>query len=210
MYKKISNKMGLYFITDSRLTKQGIIKDVKDALESGVKVIQYREKNKPTREMLVEAIEIKKMCKKKKAIFLVNDRLDIALASKADGIHIGQDDMPIKYVKKLMPYSIIGVTVHNIKEALEAEKKGASYLGVSPIFETSTKSDAGKAIGVEALEHIMKKVKVPVVAIGGINEDNLQSVLKTGCRNIAMISAILKYENVRKRCEEFNKIILKE
>ena len=136
---------GLYFITDSKLTRKTVIEDVKAAIDADVKVIQYREKEKSTKEMFLEAKEIKKLCAN--VLFIINDGIDICLSADADGVHLGQDDMPFLEARKILGDKIIGVTVHNVNEAIEAEEIGADYIGVSPIFETSTKKDAGPAAG---------------------------------------------------------------
>ena len=130
---------GFYFITDSGLSRAGHASDVKNALAAGVKVVQYREKDADTKTMVVEALKLKKLCRG--AIFLINDRVDVALAVGADGVHLGQDDMSIGSARKLLPGKIIGVTARNLKEVIEAEKSGADYLGVAPIFCTTTKKE---------------------------------------------------------------------
>src|SRR3989344_4102511 len=141
---------GLYFITDSRLTKKTVIEDVKSAIKGGVKIIQYREKEASKGQMLAEAKEIKKLCQNNNVIFIVNDWIDIALESDADGVHLGQDDSDCENTRKILGKNkIIGLTVHNVKESAEAERLGADYIGLGPIFSTSTKSDAGKACGTE-------------------------------------------------------------
>ncbi|MEK6891998.1 MAG: thiamine phosphate synthase, partial [Nanoarchaeota archaeon] len=174
---------GLYFITDSKLTKKTVIDDVKSAIKSGVKIIQYREKEAPIKQMLEKAKEIKKLCQKNSVIFLVNDRIDIALAADADGVHLGQGDARYETARKLLGKNkIIGLTAHNVKESVEAEKLGADYIGLSPIFSTSTKADAGKACGTEMITQVKKYVKIPIVAIGGINESNIGQVLKAGAK----------------------------
>ena len=195
---------GLYFITDSRLTKKTVIEDVKSAIKGGAKIIQYREKNAPAKKMLEEANEIKKLCQKNKVIFLINDRIDIALAVDADGVHIGQDDMPYNAARNLLGKNkIIGITAHNLEESMEAEKIGADYIGLSPIFSTNTKSDAGNACGAEMISKVKKKVKIPIVAIGGINESNIKDVLKAGAKNAAIISAILTTDDVERAVKKF-------
>lgn len=206
--KKFSKGSGLYFITDSSLSGNGIIPDVKAALGAGVKVVQYREKNLDSGIQFREALEIRNLCRKHGAIFIVNDRVDIALAVGADGVHLGQSDIPLTAVKKIFHKGIIGVTVHSVAEAKAAEKCGASYLGVSPIFATATKKDAGEPAGIKLLCAVRKAVDLPLVAIGGINESNLDSVLSTGCRDVAVISAILKSPDVGEKCREFNQRIL--
>ncbi|MEK6947254.1 MAG: thiamine phosphate synthase [Nanoarchaeota archaeon] len=199
---------GLYFITDSRLTRKTVIEDVKSAIKGGVKIIQYREKDASKEQMLAEAKEIKKLCKKNSVIFLVNDRIDIALESDADGVHLGQDDENYETARKLLGKNkIIGLTTHDVRESVEAEKLGADYIGLSPIFPTSTKADAGKACGTEMIAQVKKYVKIPVVAVGGINESNISQVLKAGAKNLAIISAILTKDDVEKAVKEFQAII---
>jgi len=200
------NNFDLYFITDSKLTRKTILDDVEQALAAGVKIIQYREKEKSTIEMVKEANQIRKLCQGK-ATFLINDRIDIALASDADGIHLGQDDMPYEIARKILGNKIIGLTVHNVKEAINAEKIGSDYLGVSPIFQTTTKLDAGKPAGLNLIEEIKKATNIPLVGIGGINLENISSVIKAGAQGAAVISAILTKENVQLECDKFRGII---
>lgn len=195
---------GLYFITDSKLTKKTVIDNVKSAVKGGVKIIQYREKEASAEQMLEEAKEIKKLCQKNNVIFLVNDRIDIALAADADGVHLGQDDARYETARKLLGKNkIIGLTTHNVKESVEAERLGADYIGLSPIFPTSTKDDAGKACGTEMIALVKKYVKIPIVAIGGINESNIGQVLGAGAKNMAIISAILAKDSVERAVKVF-------
>ena len=206
---------GLYFLTDSSLSKQGIVEDVKQVLSAGCKIVQYRDKEKSSKEMVLKAGKIAKLCKEQNALFLVNDRLDIAQAVDADGVHLGQDDMPLKVARKILgSEKVIGITAHNLEEALQAEQDGADYVGVSPIFKTDTKKDAGEPVGIELVKEVKQKVKIPVVAIGGINGSNYKKILLNGADFIACssyvwnnkkldsISAIKnldKNENIRKR-----------
>ena len=196
------NEIDLYFITNNKLTKRTVFEDVKSAIKAGVKIIQYREKEKSTREMIEEAAKIKELCKNK-AIFLINERVDIALAVKADGIHLGQDDIPYEIARSLLGKKIIGLTVHNVEEAIQAKKLGADYISLSPIFETKTKFDAGPAVEMKIIEDIKKSVNIPVVAIGGINLGNIDEVVKTGVTSIAAISAIVTKDDVEGECRKF-------
>jgi thiamine-phosphate pyrophosphorylase len=196
-----------YLVTDSGLSKKGTLSDVKEAVEAGCKIVQYREKNRSTREMISEATEIKRICSDK-AIFLVNDRIDVALAVDADGVHIGQDDIPIEAARRLLGEGkIIGLTVHNADEATEAEKKGADYVGLSPIFDTATKKDAGGGIGPEKIQKIKNAISIPVVAIGGINKENCESVIRNGADSLVAISAVICSDNVKSEIESFIDII---
>ena len=208
--KKLLNKIDLYFITDPKLTKKDIFEDANSAIRAGVKIIQYREKEKDTKYMIEEAAKIKEICKENNTLFLINDRVDIALAVDADGVHLGKEDMPYNIARNLLgEQRIIGLTVHNLEEAIEAENIGADYLGVSPIFETKTKPDAGKPSGLQLLIDLKENIKIPYVAIGGINEYNIKSVLDTGTRAVAIISAIMTKDNVEEECKKFRKLILK-
>jgi len=194
--------IGFYFITDSRLSCSCIISDVKSALKAGVKVVQYREKCKSSSQMFKEAVALRKICKN--ITFLINDRIDIALAVDADGVHLGQDDLPISLARKLLgKKKIIGVTVHNVKEAVLAERLGADYLGASPIFLTKTKLDAGRPLGIRMLKAIKKRVKIPVVALGGITLKNAKEVICSGSDGICAISAVLTKKNVRNHIKKF-------
>lgn len=202
-----SNQIGFYFITDSDISKNGIEKDVQDALRAGIKIIQYREKNQPVKEMLKEAKKIQNMCKNK-AFFIINDRADISLAINSDGIHLGQDDIPCKIARKLLgTKKIIGVTANNAQEAIKAEEDGADYIGASPIFTTTTKKDAGKGAGLKLIKDIKSKVSIPVVAIGGINLKNVASVLEAGADSVSAISAVIKEGNTFTECKKFIQII---
>ena len=196
---------GYYFITDSSLSRSGNISDVKNALKAGVKVIQYRDKHASTKEMFEEALKLKKLCKD--AIFLINDRIDIALAVEADGVHIGNDDMPYGVARRLLgKKKIIGVTVHNVKEAVEAQKLGADYLGVSPIFSTDTKKDAGIPVGVELIKKIKKCISIPIIAIGGINLSNASGVIQADADGLCAISAVVTRSNVKREIEKFQEL----
>ncbi len=190
-----------YFVTDSGLTRNSVIDDVRAAVKAGVKIVQYREKSKSTKEMVEEASRIKEICRNK-AIFLVNDRIDVALAVDADGVHLGQDDMPYRTARKILGDRIIGLTVHDIQEAAESEKLGADYVGASPIFTTKTKLDAGKAAGLRLLRGIKKHTNLPVVAIGGIDLENAGSVIRAGADSAVAISAVVT-KDVEVECRKF-------
>ena len=196
---------GYYFITDSKLSRAGNENDVLQAVACGVEVVQYRNKNAETRQMYEEAVRLRKICKD--SLFLINDRVDIALAAEADGVHLGQSDMPCLAARKLLGYEkIIGVTVHNLAEALLAESIGANYLGVSPIFQTATKPDAGKPAGISLIEEIRAQVDIPLIAIGGINHSNASEVVRAGADGLCAISCVVAKENVRDEILKFQEI----
>ncbi len=193
---------GYYFITDSRLSRGGTIRDVRAALRAGVQVIQYRDKDASTRALYDEARRLQALCKS--ATFLINDRVDIALAVGADGVHLGTSDMPYKIARRLLGRKrIIGLTVHNLKEALVAQRLGADYIGLSPIFSTMTKRDAGLPCGCATLCKIRKKISIPIVAIGGITYANAPQVIAAGADCLCAISAVLTSRNVGAEIKRF-------
>jgi len=209
--KEKLNDIDLYFITDSRLTGRTVLEDVGSAIHAGVKIIQYREKDLTTREMIDEAGKICRLCRENDVLFIINDRVDIALAVDADGVHLGNEDMPYEAARRILGNTkIIGLTVHDVGEAIEAERIGADYIGISPIFETTTKPDAGTPAGIDLIKYIKKAVKIPFVAIGGINQDNIKSVLEAGARSIAVISAIVTKDDVEKECKKFREVIISD
>ena len=196
---------GYYFITDTGLSRGGNISDVKNALAAGVRLVQYRVKEVSTRTMLAEAAELKKLCQG--AIFLVNDRVDVALAVDADGVHLGQEDLPYELARELLgPDKIIGITVGTLEEALTAAHQGADYLGVSPIFLTRTKADAGLPTGLSLLRDIRTAVSLPLAAIGGISLDNASDVIAAGADMICAISEVVTHADVCARVEEFQRL----
>jgi thiamine-phosphate pyrophosphorylase len=200
---------GYYFITDSNLSLAGNEIDVISAVSCGVEVVQYRNKNAETREMYVEALRLADICRQAKSIFLINDRLDIALAVDADGVHVGQSDMPCLLARRLLgPDKIIGVTVHNLNEAIQAESDGADYLGVSPIFETATKPDAGNPAGIGLLEEIREQVDIPLAAIGGINHANAPQVIRAGADAICAISSVVAREDPAMEIRKFQELFV--
>lgn len=200
----LRKKLKLYVITDRRLRPE--VESVKEALEGGATSIQLRIKNAPTREMIEIGKEIRKLTEEYDALYFVDDRVDVALATNADGVQLGPEDMPISLARDIAPNLVIGASVYSLEEALHAEKEGADYLGAGSVFPTSTKKDV-RVIGIEGLRRIVESVKIPVVAIGGINHENVKEVLKTGVDGVAVISAIMGAENVKKATEEMRRIV---
>ncbi|MCM8801100.1 MAG: thiamine phosphate synthase [Candidatus Omnitrophica bacterium] len=193
---------GFYFITDAYLSYAGNLSDVRSALEADVKIVQYRQKHASGFQMYKEALKLRKICKD--IVFLINDRVDIALAVDADGVHLGQDDLPLKIARKLLGKGkIIGISVHNLKQAKQAERLGADYISVGPIFPTRTKPNGEKPVGLELIREIKKQVALPLVAIGGINIFNAKAVIASGADSICAISSVVTKKDVRKQIERF-------
>ncbi|MBS4016513.1 MAG: thiamine phosphate synthase [Candidatus Latescibacteria bacterium] len=198
----------LYVIIDIKTVgRKNLAKITRVCLQGGATMFQLRETERATtRQWLSSARQIQKALINAKAKFIINNRTDIALAVSADGVHLGSNDMPIKKAKELLGESkIIGITVRNIKQALQVEKQNAQYVGVGSIFQSSTKANA-PVVGLKILQQIVKAVKIPVVAIGGINRQNIGDVIQTGTTGIAVVSAIFQGADFHK--PGFNKIII--
>lgn len=196
-----------YMVTWSSISRKGNVSDVENAVDAGCRMVQYREKNKDTQAMIKEAKKIKDICKDK-AIFIVNDSLDVAMAVDADGIHLGQEDISIENArKKLGDNKIIGQTVHSVKEAENAEKKGADYIGVAPIFETDTKKDSIDPIGVDIIKEIRKKTSIPIVAVGGITKQNVKQVISMDADAVVSVSPVVCSDDVFREVRRFIGII---
>lgn len=198
--KKIDYK--LYLVTDRDVLKgRDLGKAVEDSILGGATIVQLREKDVTSREFYAIAAKIKVITDKYNVPLIINDRLDIALAVGAFGVHIGQSDMPCIIARKVLGKDkIIGVSVHTLEEALEAEKDGADYLGCGAVFSTSTKKDATN-VSYDQLKEIKARVKIPVVAIGGINEKNLAQLKESNIDGVAIVSAILGKENIKEATE---------
>ncbi len=196
---KTNFKSGLYLIVCPELSKN-CLEIVQKGIKGGVKIIQLRAKEMPDNKVLALAKKIRAITKKAKVQFIVNDRVDVALAVDADGVHLGQDDLPIKAAKQLLEGKIIGISVHSVPEAVKAEKQGADYVGLGQIFHTETKQ--GKVLGVKMIPRVKKAIRIPLVAIGGINKNNAQEVLRAGADCVAVVSAICDAKDVAKAARE--------
>ena len=200
----------LYAVTDRHwLNGRTLVDVVKESLDGGVTMIQLREKSPDEGKFLEEAKELQALCRERHVPFIVNDNVDIAKVMDADGVHVGQDDMAALDARaKLGPDKLIGVSAHTVEEALLAEKQGADYLGVGAVFPTSSKSDVGE-MSYETLKAICKAVSIPVVAIGGVNLDNLSLLAGTGIAGVALVTAIFGAEDIAKECTELREMAAK-
>lgn len=168
-----------------------------EILASGVKILQYREKNKKQGQMLEECRVLRKMTQEAGALFIVNDHLEIARAVGADGVHVGQDDLPVPIVRQLVGSEmIIGVSTHSPEQAQAALRDGADYIGVGPIYATRTKSDVCDPVGLEYLHYVVENLDIPFVAIGGVKEHNLEEVIMAGAKTVALVTEIVGNENI--------------
>lgn len=189
----------LYIITDEELSKgRSHFEIARAAIAGSADVIQLRDKKTESLKLYQSALEIRALTRGTGIPFIMNDRLDIALAADTDGLHVGQDDLPAKIARKLLgPHKILGVSVSSEEEAVQAEKEGADYLGVGPIFEArGTKADAGEPRGLQLIKSIHKKCRLPIVAIGGINQSNVKRVIDAGAQCVAIISAVVSASDI--------------
>lgn len=207
--KSFLKSVDLCVITD-RHFKWSHLEIVQSAVKGGTRFIQFREKELSTRKMVEIGEKLHKITEGK-ALLIVNDRIDVALAVGADGVHIGHDDMPLKIARNILGNKIIGVSASSVHEAKKAEEEGADYLGVGSIFPTSTKGDI-KVIGLNMLKDIRKIVNIPIIAIGGINEKNVGEVIEAGADSAAVVSVIANSDepaqivrNLREKIIQFKK-----
>ena len=201
-------KYDLYVVTDEGLSRGKTHAEIaREAVAGGADVIQLRDKTADSASLYAAACEIAKICRGK-ALFFVNDRLDIALAAGADGVHVGQSDLPAAVVRSLVPKDfLVGVSVGSVAEALAAEADGADYVAVSPVFSTASKHDAGAGHGLDTARAICDAVSVPVVGIGGLNKENIPEVISAGIDGIAVISAVVSQEDISASAAELSAII---
>ena len=196
--KQTLARVSLYLIADKKICRDRYIENViKQAIEGGAEMIQYRDKEASDREFLEVASVLQNICEIRKIPFIVNDRVDIARYLRVDGVHLGQDDLPLKIARKILGSSkIIGISTKNIEQAKEAEKHGADYVGIGPIFDTLTKK-IEKPIGLEIIKQAEKNLKVPFFPIGGINLENIDQVFRAGSRRLAVGSAVISANDVK-------------
>lgn len=205
---KVEVDYSLYLVTDrSFLGERDLVQCIELAIQGGVSLVQLREKNLSSKDFLELAIRVKEITSRYRIPLIINDRLDIALAVDAEGLHVGQDDLPMLKARELLgPNKIIGVSVSNQAEALLAQQQDADYLGVGAIFATSTKTDAPE-VSLEQLELVKKSVTIPVVAIGGINRTNLHQVMAAGIDGVSVVSAILAQEDILLATKQLKQMI---
>ncbi|MCK5115991.1 MAG: thiamine phosphate synthase [Candidatus Aegiribacteria sp.] len=191
-------RLSLYLVTDPVLSRsRGVEETCRLALEAGVGAVQLRDKSASTRELVRLAVILRDLCGKHGALFIVNDRIDVAMASGADGVHLGQDDMPVFLARKFLgPGAVIGASARSPEEAESAWREGADYIAANLIFPTDTKTDLGEPLGIEAILELKKASPLPLVAIGGINPSNADSVRRAGADGIAVVSSIMAAEDV--------------
>ena len=201
---------GLYVITDEYICPGKSHADIAEAaLLGGAKIIQLRDKKASDRYFYETGLKIKELCRKHKALFIINDRIHIAMALDADGVNAGQSDLPCSVIKKLLgPGRIVGISASTYEEAIEAERDGADYIGFGPVFSTQTKTDCSCISGLSLLEKVARDVSVPVAAIGGIDRYNIKDIASAGADMACVVSAVVKAENMTESAKELADMFL--
>ncbi len=201
----LRDSLRLYLVTDPGLAgERGVYETVRQALNAGVRAVQLRDKEASTRSLIRQADAIREICAAAGAIFLVNDRVDVAAACKADGVHLGQDDMPLEEARRILgPDALIGVSVRTPGEMKEAEREGAAYAAANMVFATPTKTDLPGPLGIDALPALRSaSASLPLVAIGGVHGGNAADVIHAGADGVAVVSAIMAAGDVAKACRD--------
>lgn len=194
--------LSLYLVTDNSSDVERFLKTIEEAIIGGTTVVQLREKTADTLDFYNLALKVKEITSRYDVPLIINDRVDIALAIDADGVHVGQSDMPCDIARKLIgDEKILGVSANTIEEAKKAERDGADYIGTGAVFPTSTKDDADSVSKKELID-IVESINIPVVAIGGINTENAHELAGTGIAGLSVVSAIMSSDNPKKSSEE--------
>jgi thiamine-phosphate pyrophosphorylase len=207
--KHASIDYSLYLVTDRSLARGRAMLDiVRAAVQGGVTCVQLREKTCATREFIEEALAVKEFLRSRGVPLIINDRLDVALAVGADGVHLGQKDMPLAAARAIVTDTMrIGISAESLADAIAAQQGGADYLGVSPIFATPTKTDAAAPLGLVGLQAIRRAVDIPLVGIGGLNRQNAAAVVRCGADGVAVVSAIVAAEDPEQAARELLQVI---
>lgn len=200
----------LYLITDGKLfaDKSLLLTAVEEALKSGVRAVQLRERDITIKELSAMAYKMRELTRKYDAKLFINDRVDIALVAEADGVHLGQNGMPAYAVRRVVQDRLlIGVSAHSVGEAVAAEKDGADFITIGPVYHTPSKLKYGKPVGINTVKKVKSGVAIPAFAIGGIKPDKVNEVIKAGADGVALISAILGSDNIKDKTEEFMRLL---
>lgn len=207
LHESLKKKLLLYVITDPQLSRGRTHPEIaKKALSGGATAVQLRDKTLSTRELLEVGRELRRLTRLYGALFIVNDRVDVALALDADGVHVGDEDLPPRDCRRLLGKDkIIGVSAGTPAEAREAEAAGANYLGSGPVFATSTKQDTGPELGFAGLSEICHAVSIPVIGIGGLDWNNMMEIEETGACGVAVVSAVVSAADPEEVCRRFRK-----
>ena len=203
-------EIDVYPVTCERLSQgRSNLEVLKGVIQGGSKIIQLREKHYSKRDFYNLALKFREITSRAGVLLIINDHVDIALAVDADGVHLGQEDLPVQVARMLAPELLIGASTHSLEQALQAEEEGADYINIGPIFPTRTKEGVESVLGPEAIATISSQIKVPFTVMGGIREDNMKEVLAKGARRVAMVSAITKAVDIAAKVKSLKEKILR-
>lgn len=201
-------QIDLYPVTCQNLSLGRSNLDVLEGLlQGGARIVQLREKHWDKKDLYEMAVEFRRRTRAHDALLIVNDHLDIALAAGADGVHLGQEDLPLEAARRIAPGMILGASSHSLDEALTAESQGADYVNIGPIFPTETKQGVSRFLGPSAILEIGPRLKIPFTTMGGINRENIHQVLEAGAGRVAMVSGITKARDIAERVRELRRLI---
>jgi thiamine-phosphate pyrophosphorylase len=207
--KQMFHQVDIYPVTCEELSGGRSNLEVLEAvIRGGAKIIQLREKEYQKKDLYHLALKFREITLKDGVLLIINDHVDIALAVDADGVHLGQDDLPLTVARQLAPELLIGASTHSLEQALQAEKDGADYINIGPIFITKTKEGVESSLGPEAIVRISPQIEVPFTVMGGINEENLELVLAKGARRVAMVTAITKAPDIAAKVKSLKEKII--
>ena len=201
-------EIDLYTVTCQALSDGRSDLEVLDAvLAGGGRIIQLREKDWDKKDLYELALEFRKRTREHNALLIINDHVDVALAADADGVHLGQEDLPIPAARRIAPDLILGASSHNTEEAQRAEAEGADYVNIGPIFPTKTKKGISGFLGPDAIGRISARLNIPFTTMGGINHENITRVLEAGARHVAMVTGVTRARDIKERVRELRKMI---
>jgi thiamine-phosphate pyrophosphorylase len=202
------DSVDIYPVTCEKLSEgRSNLEVLEGVIQGGARIVQLREKDASTRMLYDLAVRFRESTAKAGVLLIINDRLDIALAVEADGVHLGQDDLPLAVARKLAPELILGVSTHSLEEALQAQSAGADYVNIGPIFPTSTKAGIKDFLGPEAIAAIGPQLRIPFTVMGGIHSRNLDQVLEQGARRVAMVTEITRAPDIAESVRELRRRI---
>jgi thiamine-phosphate pyrophosphorylase len=207
--KQMFHQVDIYPVTCEELSEGRSNLEVLEAvIRGGAKIIQLREKEYPKKDLYHLALKFREMTAKAGVLLIINDHVDIALGVEADGVHLGQDDLPLTVARQLAPELLIGASTHSLEDVLQAQKDGADYVNIGPIFPTRTKEGVERVVGPEAIATISPHVEVPFTVMGGINEANIDQVLAQGARRVAMVTAITRATDIAEKVRSLREKIV--
>ena len=202
-------RVDIYPVTCERLSAgRSNLEVLHGVIEGEARIVQLREKEYSKKDLYHLGLNFREIAAKAGILLIINDHVDIALAVDADGVHLGQDDLPLKVARQLAPELLIGASTHSLEQALQAEKDGADYINIGPIFATTTKEGVGHSLGPGVISEISPQIKVPFTVMGGITEENIDQVLAQGARRVAMVTAITKAPDITAKVRSLKERII--